>query len=147
METAHLYIGEMGLNDFNLLPLQQNVITIYNEYRVWWYKTLFWFWNLRGHAEDMQRPRIPGSCAFHNAGQWWEFFKVHSSKLLICRWFSEECDGEGRAEIDETQELNYPAIMKAIVECGYKGFVGQEFVPKQEDKIASLEKCIRICDV
>ena len=53
----------------------------------------------------------------------------------------------GRAEIDETQELYYPAIMKAIVETGYKGFVGQEFVPKQEDKIVSLEKCIRICDV
>ena len=53
----------------------------------------------------------------------------------------------GRAEIDETQELYYPAIMKAIVETGYKGFVGQEFVPRQQDKIASLEKCIRICDV
>lgn len=53
----------------------------------------------------------------------------------------------GRAEIDETQELYYPAIMKAIVETGYKGFVGQEFVPRQEDKLASLEKCIRICDV
>jgi len=53
----------------------------------------------------------------------------------------------GRNEIDETQELNYPAIMRALVEVGYKGFVGQEFVPKQEDKIASLEKCIRICDV
>lgn len=53
----------------------------------------------------------------------------------------------GRAEIDETQELYYPAIMKALVATGYKGFVGQEFVPRQEDKIASLEKCIRICDV
>ena len=53
----------------------------------------------------------------------------------------------GRNEIDETQELYYPAIMKAIVDAGYKGFVGQEFVPKQPDKIASLEKCIRICDV
>ena len=53
----------------------------------------------------------------------------------------------GRNEIDETQELNYPAIMKTLVDVGYKGFVGQEFVPKQEDKIASLEKCIRICDV
>jgi hydroxypyruvate isomerase len=53
----------------------------------------------------------------------------------------------GRAEIDETQELYYPAIMKAIVATGYKGFVGQEFVPKQVDKVASLEKCIRICDV
>ena len=53
----------------------------------------------------------------------------------------------GRAEIDETQELYYPAIMRAVVETGFKGFVGQEFVPKQADKIASLEKCIRICDV
>jgi len=53
----------------------------------------------------------------------------------------------GRNEIDETQELYYPAIMKAIVDSGYKGFVGQEFVPKQKDKIASLEKCILICDV
>ena len=53
----------------------------------------------------------------------------------------------GRNEIDETQELYYPAIMKAIVDTGYKGFVGQEFVPKQPDKIASLEKCILICDV
>ena len=53
----------------------------------------------------------------------------------------------GRAEIDETQELHYPAIIKALMETGYKGFVGQEFVPAQEDKIASLEKCIRICDV
>lgn len=53
----------------------------------------------------------------------------------------------GRNEIDETQELYYPAIMEAIVKTGYKGFVGQEFVPRQEDKIASLEKCIRICDV
>ncbi len=53
----------------------------------------------------------------------------------------------GRGEIDETQELYYPAIMKALVETGYKGFVGQEFVPKQENKIASLRKCIHICDV
>jgi hydroxypyruvate isomerase len=53
----------------------------------------------------------------------------------------------GRNEIDETQELYYPAIMKAFIDVGYKGFVGQEFVPKQPDKIASLEKCIRICDV
>ncbi len=52
----------------------------------------------------------------------------------------------GRAEIDETQELNYPAIMKAIVETGYKGFVGQEFVPKREP-IASLKQAVGICDI
>ncbi len=53
----------------------------------------------------------------------------------------------GRNELDETQELYYPAIMKALVKTGYKGYVGQEFVPAQKDKLASLKKCIRICDV
>jgi hydroxypyruvate isomerase len=53
----------------------------------------------------------------------------------------------GRNEIDETQELNYPAIMRALLKTGYKGFVGQEFVPLQKDKLESLRKCIRICDV
>jgi hydroxypyruvate isomerase len=53
----------------------------------------------------------------------------------------------GRNEIDETQELNYPAIMKAIVETGFKGYVAQEFVPKREDKIGSLRQGVTICDV
>jgi hydroxypyruvate isomerase len=53
----------------------------------------------------------------------------------------------GRAEIDDTQELNYPAIMKAIVATGYKGFVGQEFVPKRADQIASLKQGMTICDI
>lgn len=53
----------------------------------------------------------------------------------------------GRNEIDERQEIHYPAVMRALVDLGYKGFVGQEFIPKDEDKLASLEKCIRICDV
>ena len=53
----------------------------------------------------------------------------------------------GRNEIDETQELNYPAIMKAIVETGFKGYVAQEFIPKREDKLASLKQGVQICDV
>lgn len=53
----------------------------------------------------------------------------------------------GRNEIDETQELYYPAIMKAIVDTGYDGFVGQEFIPKRSDKIASLKQGVTICDV
>jgi hydroxypyruvate isomerase len=53
----------------------------------------------------------------------------------------------GRNEIDDTQELNYPAIMKAIVDTGYKGFVGQEFIPARPDKIASLKQGVLICDV
>jgi len=53
----------------------------------------------------------------------------------------------GRNEIDESQELYYPAIMRAIVETGYKGYVAHEFVPKNKDQIASLAYAVRICDV
>jgi hydroxypyruvate isomerase len=56
----------------------------------------------------------------------------------------------GRNEIDETQELYYPAIMKAILDTGFKGYVAQEFIPARktnEEKLVSLEKAIRICDV
>jgi hydroxypyruvate isomerase len=53
----------------------------------------------------------------------------------------------GRAEIDESQEINYPAVMKTILETGYKGFVAQEFVPKRPDPIASLKQGVQICDV
>ena len=53
----------------------------------------------------------------------------------------------GRNEIDETQELYYPAIMRAIVATGFKGFVAQEFIPKRPDKLASLKQGVGICDV
>ncbi len=53
----------------------------------------------------------------------------------------------GRHEIDESQELNYPAIMKAIVKTGYKGFVAQEFIPKRKDPLLSLKQGVGICSV
>ena len=53
----------------------------------------------------------------------------------------------GRNEIDETQELYYPAIMKAILATGFNGYVAQEFVPKYPDKLLSLKKAVEICDV
>jgi hydroxypyruvate isomerase len=56
----------------------------------------------------------------------------------------------GRHEINETQELYYPAIMKAIVETGYKGYVAQEFIPTgktKENKQAALQQAIAVCDV
>ena len=53
----------------------------------------------------------------------------------------------GRNEIEENQELFYPAIMKAIVETGYKGFVAQEFIPTRKDPTLSLRKAIALCDV
>jgi hydroxypyruvate isomerase len=52
----------------------------------------------------------------------------------------------GRNEIDETQELYYPAIMRAIAELGFTGYVGQEFIPVREP-LASLEQGVRICNV
>jgi hydroxypyruvate isomerase len=53
----------------------------------------------------------------------------------------------GRHEIDESQELYYPAIMRAIVETGFKGYVAQEFIPAGKDPLASLKKAVKICDV
>lgn len=53
----------------------------------------------------------------------------------------------GRHEIDETQELNYPAIMRAIRDTGFSGFVAQEFVPANANKLNSLKQAISICDV
>ncbi len=53
----------------------------------------------------------------------------------------------GRNEINETQELNYKAIIKAIVDTGYTGFVAQEFIPTRQDPIASLKEGVMICDV
>ena len=53
----------------------------------------------------------------------------------------------GRNEIDSSQELNYPAIMKAIVKTGYSGFVAQEFRPTRNNPTESLEEAVYICDV
>lgn len=53
----------------------------------------------------------------------------------------------GRHEIDETQEINYPSVMKAIVDTGYKGHVAQEFIPARPDVLASLKQGVQICDV
>jgi len=56
----------------------------------------------------------------------------------------------GRNEIDDSQELYYPAIMKAILETGFKGHVAQEFIPSKKEKeqqLAALQNAVRICDV
>lgn len=65
------------------------------------------------------------------------------------KWFAHYHTGgvPGRHEIDETQEIYYPAVVKAIVATGFKGFIAQEFIPAREDKIASLRQGVEICDV
>jgi hydroxypyruvate isomerase len=52
----------------------------------------------------------------------------------------------GRGELDDTQEINYPPCMKALVEIGYKGYVGQEFIPTR-DPLAGLTEAVKLCDV
>jgi hydroxypyruvate isomerase len=53
----------------------------------------------------------------------------------------------GRHEIDESQELYYPAIIKAIVATGFNDYLAQEFIPAKTDKIASLREAVKLCDV
>jgi len=53
----------------------------------------------------------------------------------------------GRCELDDTQEINYPAVMRAIVETGYTGYVAHEFIPTWPDKAAALRHAAKVCDV
>ena len=56
----------------------------------------------------------------------------------------------GRHELDDKQELNYPAIINAILATGFKDYVAQEFIPTakdNKDKLAALKQAILICDV
>ncbi len=53
----------------------------------------------------------------------------------------------GRREFDGTQELQYGPICRAIVEMGFAGYLGQEFIPSGDDPLASLRAMVEICDV
>jgi hydroxypyruvate isomerase len=53
----------------------------------------------------------------------------------------------GRGEPDDTQEINYPAVLRAILDTGYTGFVSQEFIPTWPDKLAALRHSVRLCDI
>ncbi|QDS91198.1 MULTISPECIES: hydroxypyruvate isomerase family protein [Rosistilla] len=53
----------------------------------------------------------------------------------------------GRGELNDDQEINYPAVMRAILETGYSQYVAQEFIPTSNDPIASLREAARVCDV
>jgi hydroxypyruvate isomerase len=52
----------------------------------------------------------------------------------------------GRGELDDQQEINYPPIMRALLEIGYQGYVGQEFIPTK-DPYQGLHEAVRLCDV
>ena len=52
----------------------------------------------------------------------------------------------GRGELDDRQEINYPAVMRKLVDLGYTGYVGQEFIPTR-DPLAGLRAAVQICNV
>ena len=51
-----------------------------------------------------------------------------------------------RGELDEDQEVNYPAIIKKLLATGYTGYIGQEFIPTR-DPLAGLKQAVKLCDV
>ena len=53
----------------------------------------------------------------------------------------------GRKELDDTQEINYPPVIRAIMKTGYTGFIAQEFIPTSDDPIASLKQAYELCNV
>lgn len=70
--------------------------------------------------------------------------RIHQHKEYIGHVHTAGCPGRG--ELDDKQELNYRPIMEALVEIGYTGFVGQEFVPTR-DAYQGLQDAIQLCDV
>ncbi len=53
----------------------------------------------------------------------------------------------GRGELDETQEIHYPAVIRTILDTGYQGYVAQEFIPTWNDPISALAHAAKVCDV
>ena len=53
----------------------------------------------------------------------------------------------GRGELDDTQEVNYPAVLKALLDIGYDGYVAQEFIPTWSDPALALRHAAQVCDV
>jgi hydroxypyruvate isomerase len=52
----------------------------------------------------------------------------------------------GRGELDDRQEIHYPAVMRALLELGYRGYVGQEFIPVREP-VLGLVQAVSLCDI
>ena len=71
--------------------------------------------------------------------------RIRQYKEVIAHYHT--AGNPGRVELDDTQEINYPAVMRAIVETGYTGFVAQEFIPTWNDPVAALRHAAQVCDV
>ncbi len=70
--------------------------------------------------------------------------RIHQCKDTILHVHT--AGNPGRRELDDQQEINYPPVMRALLEIGYQGFVGQEFIPTG-DPIEGLRAAVQLCDV
>ena len=71
--------------------------------------------------------------------------RIKQYKDIIGHYHTAGCPGRG--EIDDTQEINYPPILKTILETGYKGYLAQEFIPTWKNPIDSLRHAAEVCDI
>ena len=71
--------------------------------------------------------------------------RIKQYKDIIGHYHTAGCPGRG--EIDDTQEINYPPILKTILETGYDGYLAQEFIPTWENPIDSLRHAAKVCDI
>ncbi len=71
--------------------------------------------------------------------------RINQYKDLIGHYHT--AGNPGRGELDENQEINYPAVMRAIVKTGYTGYVAQEFIPTWDDPVKALRHAAEVCDV
>jgi hydroxypyruvate isomerase len=70
--------------------------------------------------------------------------RIHQYKDFIAHVHT--AGNPGRRELDDKQEINYKPIMQALLDVGYKGFVGQEFIPTR-DPLEGLQEAVALCDV
>ena len=70
--------------------------------------------------------------------------RIHKSKDYLGHIHT--AGNPGRCELDENQEINYPPLLRKLVELGYKGYVGHEFIPTR-DPLAGLKEAVELCDV
>lgn len=71
--------------------------------------------------------------------------RIQSDHRLIGHYHT--AGNPGRKELDDTQEINYPAVLNAIVATGYDGFVAQEFIPTWSDPVMALRHAAMVSDV
>jgi sugar phosphate isomerase/epimerase len=70
--------------------------------------------------------------------------RIDQTKDIIGHVHTAGCPGRG--ELDDTQEVNYPAVIRKLVDIGYTGYVGQEFIPTRAPR-EGLREAVKLCDV